>query len=92
MSGQNTDVSDNSIVQLLYGCCMVADLCVFFAGQLEAALLLGQLGNPLQHAFPLLDSSLLSGCQAFCHGLHINHHSSAIFDANNQYQVFNISV
>ncbi len=45
------------------------DLGVFLACQVEAALLLGQLGNPPQHAFPLFGFCPLPGGHGFCHSL-----------------------
>ena len=57
------------------------DLGVLLACQVEAALLLGQLGNSPQHAFPLLGFCSLPRGHGFCHGLQ-----------DMQLQTFHISV
>ena len=45
------------------------DLGVLLACQVEAALLLGQLSNPPQHAFPLFGFCPLPKGHGFCHCL-----------------------
>lgn len=47
----------------------VARLGVLLASQMEAALLLGQLGDAPQQRLPVGAAHLLPRCQTFCHAL-----------------------
>lgn len=61
---------------------MNADLGVLLARQVETTLLLGQLGDPLQHALPLPCFCPLPGSHDLCHDLHSTYSSVSHTDSH----------